>query len=358
MSWQGIVGHDRLVDQFRRSLEQGRLATTFLFVGPEGIGKRTFALQLAQSMLCGTVDESKLAPCGTCPDCQQVLSDTHPDLQFIRKPEDKAFIPVDVFIGDRDHRRRSGLCHFISLTSTGGKRRIAIVDDADWLNQEGANSLLKTLEEPSPGAVIILISTSVQRQLPTIRSRSQVIRFQPLSNGEVADCLVRNGVCESEEQAHELASWSEGSIARAIRFSGEEIREFRKALGNALSQPALDRHGLVKLVTEFVDSSGKEAAAKRNQFRLVLDLAIDFFRALARLLAEGEMSTRDPDLQKLVQAMASQRPMEPETAVAQAERCLDAIQQVGSNANIAMLIDAWVCDLAVMTRTQRVLTRA
>ena len=155
MSWQGIVGHDRLVEQFRRSLEQGRLATTFLFVGPEGIGKRQFALKLAQSMLCGNAPETDLNPCGTCPDCQQVETDSHPDLQVIQKPEDKSFIPIDTFIGDREHRRRSGLCHFISLTPTGGKRRIAIVDDADWLNQEGANSLLKTLEEPSPGAVII-----------------------------------------------------------------------------------------------------------------------------------------------------------------------------------------------------------
>lgn len=358
MSWQGIVGHDRLVEQFQRSLEMGRLATTFLFVGPDGIGKRTFAIQLAQSMLCSTTDEARLDPCGTCSDCQQVLSDSHPDLQLIRKPEEKAFIPVDVFIGDREHRRRSGLCHFISLTPTGGKRRIAIVDDADWLNQEGANSLLKTLEEPSPGAVIILISTSVQRQLPTIRSRSQVIRFQPLTNDEVADCLQRNGICETQEQAVEMASWSEGSISRAIRFAGEDIREFRSKLANGLAQPAIDRHGLTKLVTEFVDSKGKEASAKRNQFRLVLDLAVDFYRALARHLAEGEVATSDGELRRLVATVASKNPMEPEVAVAQTERCLDALQQIRANANVAMLIDAWVCDLAIMTRTKRTLVRS
>ena len=134
MSWQGILGHDEIAKLFRRSLQQHRLATTFLFVGPEGIGKRTFALKLAQTFLCSQSDEGHLEPCGTCPECQQVVSDSHPDLQLIGKPAERAYIPVETFIGDREHRMRSGLCHFISLTPSGGKRRVAIVDDADWLN--------------------------------------------------------------------------------------------------------------------------------------------------------------------------------------------------------------------------------
>ena len=94
MTWQGIIGHDRLVDQFRRSLEHRRLATTFLFVGPDGIGKRTFALKLAQAMLCSQSREEERNPCGTCADRKQVTTDSHPDLQLIRKPDDKAYIPV------------------------------------------------------------------------------------------------------------------------------------------------------------------------------------------------------------------------------------------------------------------------
>ena len=351
MSWQGIVGHDANMDQFRRSLEQDRLATTFLFVGPEGIGKRTFALKLAQSMLCSNVDESKLDPCNTCADCQQVVTDSHPDLQLIAKPEDKAFIPVDVFIGDREHRRRTGLCHFISLTPTGGKRRIAIVDDADWLNQEGANSLLKTLEEPSPGAVIILISTSVQRQLPTIRSRSQVIRFQPLSNADVADCLLRNGQCETEEEAASMAANSAGSLSRAIQFSGESITEIRRALWSELSKPMLNRNGVAKLVNEFVESGGKEAALKRKQLRLVFDSAVDFYRCLSRELADLESDEHDVELRSSV--AKARNSISSEVAVAQIERCLDAIKQVNANANLGMLVDAWVCDLAVVTRTNQ-----
>ena len=104
MSWQGITGHDAVVEQFRRALERGRLASTFLFVGPPGIGKHTLALKLAQALLCQQHDPAKLEPCGHCPDCTQVLAGTHPDLLEVRKPAEKSNLPVELFIGPRERR--------------------------------------------------------------------------------------------------------------------------------------------------------------------------------------------------------------------------------------------------------------
>ena len=171
MVWQNIRGHDRIIDKFRRAIGKSRLASTFLFVGPAGIGKRTFALALAKALLCERASEQQLEPCGQCPSCVQVASLNHPDVELIAKPADKAFIPLEQLIGDAEHRMRAGLCYNISLRPFSGRRKIAILDDADYLNKEGANCLLKTLEEPPPQSVLILIGTSEQRQLPTIRSR-------------------------------------------------------------------------------------------------------------------------------------------------------------------------------------------
>ena len=176
-----LRGHDGVADQFRRALKRGRLASTFLFVGPAGIGKRAFALWLAQGLLCERVPEEKLAPCGACPSCQMVAAGSHPDVETISKPADKAFIPVELLIGDAEHRMRAGLCYNIALKAYSARWKVAIIDDADYLNKEGANCLLKTLEEPPPKSILILIGTSVQRQLPTIRSRCQIVRFQPLA---------------------------------------------------------------------------------------------------------------------------------------------------------------------------------
>src|SRR4051812_19527580 len=87
MTWHGIREHDSVVEQFRRALARGRLASTFLFVGPEGVGKRAFALKLAQAMLCERVPEEWLDPCEVCPACVQVMAGTHPDLELVAKPE-------------------------------------------------------------------------------------------------------------------------------------------------------------------------------------------------------------------------------------------------------------------------------
>lgn len=354
MSWQGIRGHDQVIEQFRRGLTQGRLATTFLFVGPEGVGKRSFALQLAKSMLCVRNDETQLSPCGSCAECQQVESDTHPDLQLIRKPLDRAYIPVDTFIGDRDHRMRTGLCHFISLKASNGKRRIAIIDDADWLNQEGANSLLKTLEEPSPGAIIILISTSLQRQLPTIRSRSQVVRFQSLSTVDVVACLLDQQLAESKEQAEQMASRAGGSVSGAIELADEGTVEFRRSLWTELAKPAIDRIGLAKIINGFADAGGKETSAKRAQLRIAFHAAIEFYRAVARC-GNGGGLPESGELQEPVTHTLTQTATAAEVSLEQIDRCLEALREINANANLGILVDAWVSDLATMTRTQQAL---
>ena len=115
MPWDDILGHQQAIDRFRTSIQGGRLASTFLFVGKPGIGKATFAKKLAQALLCETNDEHLLDPCGHCPACQQATALSHPDLILISKPAEKTYIPVETFIGDREHRMREGMCYDISL---------------------------------------------------------------------------------------------------------------------------------------------------------------------------------------------------------------------------------------------------
>lgn len=213
--WQGIAGHDEIAERFRRGLERGRMASTFLFVGPPGVGKRTFALKLAQSLLCQTRSAAALDPCGVCACCVQVAAGVHPDLLLISKPADKSFIPLSCFLGDDQHRMRAGLCHDIALKPFMGGRKIALIDDADYLNEEGANALLKTLEEPPPRSLLILLGTSADKQLPTIRSRSQIISFRPLPEPLIAQLLVSQGLVADPAEAARLAAFSEGSLERA-----------------------------------------------------------------------------------------------------------------------------------------------
>ena len=118
MSWHGVCGHDGVVERFRRALARGRLASSFLFAGPEGIGKRTFALKLAQGLLCERRPEEALDPCEECPGCLQVAAGSHPDVALVSKPKDKSFLPLELLIGDKEHRMRQGLCRSIALKTS------------------------------------------------------------------------------------------------------------------------------------------------------------------------------------------------------------------------------------------------
>ena len=180
-NWSTLIGHDKIRRWFQAALNNGRLAGSFLIVGSPGIGKRTVATLLARTLLCGRSDPQAMSPCGFCSSCQQVVANTHPDVVRARKPDNKSFIPLEALIGPPDARMQEGFCRDLRLRPSVGTRKVAILEDADFLNEEGANCLLKTLEEPPSGAVVILIGTSEQRQLPTIRSRCQILRLGPLS---------------------------------------------------------------------------------------------------------------------------------------------------------------------------------
>jgi DNA polymerase-3 subunit delta' len=173
--WQGIIGHDGVVEQFRRTLASGRLASTYLFVGPPGVGKRRFAVELAGALLCTETPENLLEACGRCESCHLFAAGNHPDLEVVALPADKSSLPIKLFIGENEQRNKEGLCHRLALKPYFGRRKIAIVDDADYFSIASANCLLKTLEEPPPSALLILIGTSADdplavadRAVPTV----------------------------------------------------------------------------------------------------------------------------------------------------------------------------------------------
>ena len=358
MSWDEILGHQSALDRFKRTVDRRRLASTYLFVGPEGVGKRTFALKLAQSLLCDSNPESKLEPCGQCPSCQQVRAKSHPDLILISKPKDKAFIPVETFIGDKEHRRQQGLCHEIGLKPFGGGRKVAIIDDADFLNLEGANSLLKTLEEPPPKSLLILIGTSQHRQLSTIVSRSQIVRFSQLSSQQVCSILQRPGVLESEDlDAEKLAASSGGSVATAIRLSDPETFEFRGSFFSQLANRDPAEDDFAASVIAFVDAVGKDAAKKRLRLVMVGDFAIAFYRQWCQQLvgAQAEQETGDLTIARYVEDgiepwVGSGADTGSMIAAQCIERTTEMQTQVLRNAGTANVVDAWLRDLGRINR--------
>jgi DNA polymerase-3 subunit delta' len=343
--WQGILGHDAVVERFRQTLRRGRLASTYLFVGPAGVGKRLFALKLAESLLCGETADESLAPCGRCESCRLFAAGNHPDLEVISLPADKSSLPVELFIGDSEHRNREGLCHRISLKPYLGRRRVAIIDDADRLNPASANCLLKTLEEPPPRSLLILLGTSPSKQLPTIRSRAQIVRFQPLEPSVVADVVMLNAIIRDHAEAVQLAAHSEGSLERASQMNDPELWGFRERLLRELAGGVDDSVRLARSLQTFVDEAGKEATLRRDRLRTIVSFAEEFYRGLLRALA-GSNFGGDAALQTAVKGcMSSGGAPSCDRLLESLEACFAAVQCVDRNANLPLVIQKWCDDL-------------
>ncbi|MFO0937019.1 MAG: DNA polymerase III subunit [Gemmataceae bacterium] len=273
MSWDQIRGHDAVRQRFERAFDLGRLGQSYLFVGPEGIGKRRFADELAKVLLCEQ-RTTRFAACSSCPACKLCDAGTHPDVKAFQKREDKTVFTVDVI--DED------VHPFIYLKSTRGSRKVAILEGCDEINEDAANKFLKTLEEPPAGCLLILLSTSTETQLQTILSRCQVVRFNPLSTDDVMAVLQSQGV-NDPQLADRVARISGGSPGLAMTLADPAIWTFRETLIGAVTASPFRASALIESWLRFIEDAGKESVQKRKRACQTITLAIQFLRRALRL---------------------------------------------------------------------------
>lgn len=343
MPWQSLRGHDRVVEAIRRMLAAGRLPHAFLFVGPEGIGKEAFALKLAQTLLCERSDPAQMNPCGACPSCVQVGGGTHPDVLRAGRPEDRLELPIRVI---------RELCLDLGLKPMRGGRKVAIVTDADSMNEEAANAFLKTLEEPPEGSVLILIGTSAEAQLDTILSRCRVLRFEPLSEGDLAAVLREQGIVDDPAEADRLAQLGEGSVARAQGLADPAFAGFRRALFDDVAAPlGFDAPALAGRAAAFSKEAGKESAAQRERARLIVGELARLFRGTYWQASGLQPPTPDPHDRKAIAALADR--MAPEAPLTLADRCLDADYQIRRNVNLKLVFDSLAHDVGRLAGGRR-----
>jgi DNA polymerase III subunit delta' len=334
--WRGIFGHDHVLERFRRTLRSGRLASTYLFVGPEGIGKRRFALELAKALLCPKLNVELVAACDHCESCRLYDAGNHPDLEVIGLLPGKQDLAIGQFLGDEALKIpvENSLCHRIALKPFLGGRRVAIIDDADHFNPSSANCLLKTLEEPPPDSVLILIGTSLGRQLPTIRSRSQVITFQPLAPNDLRQLLLQTGIAADEVAAAKLAAVSDGSLTLARELSDPEMWDFRILLLERIARPRADLAGFEKAVVDFVQAAGSESADRRARLRSIIGFAVEYFRA--RLKEQAESAAE----------LTSDGHGVPSSPLLALDACLSASELVDRNVNQGLIVADWLARLS------------
>ena len=243
-----LRGHDKQRRLLKNAVLANRVAHAYLFSGPRAIGKRLVAMEFAAQLNC---TQSQDGPCGECRDCNNIASGAHQNL-FVVTPTDKDGKP------DPDGLIRIGQARevlaAVRLRIERGKK-VVIIDGAHRLKVEAANALLKTLEEPPPDSVIVLVTEKPSELLQTILSRCQRLNFTPLDNGAVARHLVELGAVD-RGAAGVMARLSEGSIGRALSYVDSDLLDERASVIRAFSSL---RAGEFDLALKLADSLSKHA---------------------------------------------------------------------------------------------------
>ncbi|MBI4354614.1 MAG: hypothetical protein HY595_05190 [Candidatus Omnitrophica bacterium] len=233
MAWNAILGQPTAVRLLQSDLIRNRLASAYLLVGPEGVGKRMSAVEFVKAVQC---DELLEGPCDQCPNCRRVIRGVHPDVHVLIPQGTSATISID------DVR---WILQRVALRPFSGPRSMVIVDGAHRLTEEAANSLLKVLEEPPGQATFLLITSQPAHCLPTILSRCRIVRFQPLSRevlkAEQVDRPIYAYLASGE--ANSWMTWSvpkeRETLSRWLDASIEWLRDVAVA---SVAQPSLVRH--------------------------------------------------------------------------------------------------------------------
>lgn len=306
---QAPLGHARRMRELLRSAARGRLPHALLFTGQAGIGKFLAARWLAAGLLC-TADELETRPCGGCPGCRQFASGNHLDVYAI--DDEAETIRIRKIRIDPSEPEPIEAERFLGTRAAAGGWRVLLVRDAERMNIEAQNAVLKMLEEPGERVLWVLTSARPEGLLATVRSRCIAIPLEPLDVEDCARVLASHGLVGAE--AVRLARWARGSPGSALALDRRAAASLRAALVEVLAgraDPLETARALMQVEGEFSGSTPAQQA--RDRARAVLDLALalaaDALRcaaglsperlvhgdALAELSAE-ELARREPAL--------------------------------------------------------------
>ncbi len=249
-----ITGQKKVIDILTHASESRTFSQSYLFHGPDGVGKFLTALYFGMSLNC--LSDNEFKPCGVCSSCQKMLNFSHPDFTYIFPSPNLKISPegqvkdtklLKEYEAALDLKRTkpwkeykfSGkteiridmihmLQHRINISPNESFYKIYIIEHADMMNKEAANAFLKTLEEPPEDSLIILTSSKPHTMLPTILSRCQKISFQSLSEKIIEEYLINRGIV-SEKEARQLARIANGNMEKARQLAEDGVIESRQS---------------------------------------------------------------------------------------------------------------------------------
>lgn len=315
MSFKTIIGQRRATAILSAQLKSGRIPHAYLFLGPEGVGRKRTALELAKILNCQTGEPGspRLTACGHCISCTKISEANHPDVQLIdfawqaqldnKDAEKQKAIKIDTI---------RALQHETCLKPSEGTWKVFIIDPAEKITIDAANCLLKTLEEPPRWTMIILLARHKENLPATVVSRTQVVSFSPLSESDVAEFLRSRCGCD-DRRAGEIAALAEGSLANALELVREK-EDIPEPVWPRITGPGTAIADLLALSQRYAKNAGE---------------------LIDELLAEARRDFR----------------RDPRRSGAAARAILDARARLESSANAQMVLDTMLLQLYRLSRT-------
>lgn len=249
-----LLGNKKALTLLQKSIKNQKVAHAYLFSGPEGVGKKLFALHFAKILNC---EKKGISPCEVCNSCVKITKSLHPDIMVLMTEAKQ--IKIDTI---------KNLSSFIQSPPFEGSYKVAIIDDAHKMNPKAANALLKTLEEPSSSSVIILVTDLIKNLLPTIVSRCLKISFAPLNDEELSTILLEKGY--NRESIKKILPFCNGSVQKGLNLLEPENSDF-VSLVNDFSENLENKN--FSQITSLAD-----LIVEKNNEELFFQILVNFFR--------------------------------------------------------------------------------
>jgi len=262
LNWD-ICGHQKSVEFLKIALANQRVAHAYLFIGPKNVGKHAVVKELVHSIFCK--EKNGQVPCRECNECEQIKNNTHPDLYVVKQVQNektgklKRSIAIDQI---RDLKNQ------LQQTTLLSGYKVAVIPEAQLINKNAADALLKILEEPTKKTVIVLIADDEKKLTPTIVSRCQVLRFLPVATKEIEKCLEQKGA--PSEMAKKIALISHGrpGLALTLFQHEDQMDKYQKNVDLFFKTIESDIGSRFSLVSEMIDWEKDEAI----NIRRIIDL--------------------------------------------------------------------------------------
>lgn len=327
-----VFGHDWAVEQLRKSIAHGRVRHAYLITGADSVGKNTLAHAFAMALNCLNPDEG-LRPCGQCRPCKLIASGSHSDILYGELDENTGALKIEAI---------RAVTRGLAMKPFEARYRVAIFPHFDNAQPRAQDALLKTLEEPPPTAVLILLARSTEALLPTINSRSQVIGLRPVELAQVRDVLMERFGVEGE-QAELLARLSGGRIGWAIQAAHDPalLEQREQALGMleaSLGQTRAERFNLAQ-----------DLSRDKLVLAGVLELWQSYWRDLV-LLKSGDARVKVANSDRSVALQRLALTMTEEEALQALRATRDLLNNLQYNLNLRLALETLFLDYPGLKR--------